>query len=41
MAVIRPFRHAIVYPMLMRDIENAWRARDTSTSPASSPSSQA
>jgi len=38
MALIRPFRHAIVYPMLMRDIENAWRARDTAAAPASSPS---
>jgi len=27
MAAIKPFRHLIVYPMLMRDIENAWRAR--------------
>jgi Protein of unknown function (DUF2867) len=25
MAAITPFRHLIVYPMLMRDIERAWR----------------
>jgi hypothetical protein len=27
MAAIRPFRHRIVYPPLMRDIERNWRAR--------------
>jgi len=27
MAAIRPFRHLIVYPQLMRQIERAWRAR--------------
>ena len=27
MAVIRPFRHLIVYPALMREIERAWRVR--------------
>jgi hypothetical protein len=27
MAAIRPFRHLIVYPPLMRDIERNWRAR--------------
>ena len=27
MAAIRPFRHRIVYPQLMRQIERAWRAR--------------
>ena len=26
MAAIKPFRHLIVYPMLMKDIEHAWRA---------------
>ena len=27
MAAILPFRRLIVYPALMRDIENDWRAR--------------
>jgi len=27
MAAIRPFRHLIVYPALMREIEREWRAR--------------
>jgi Protein of unknown function (DUF2867) len=27
MAAIRPFRHVIVYPQMMRQIERAWRAR--------------
>jgi hypothetical protein len=27
MALIRPFRHRIVYPALMRQIERAWTAR--------------
>ena len=27
MALIRPFRHLIVYPALMRQIERAWQAR--------------
>jgi Protein of unknown function (DUF2867) len=26
MAAIRPFRHLIVYPSMMRRIERAWRA---------------
>jgi Protein of unknown function (DUF2867) len=26
MAAIRPFRHLIVYPQMMRQIERAWRA---------------
>jgi uncharacterized protein DUF2867 len=26
MAAIRPFRHLIVYPPLMREIEREWRA---------------
>jgi hypothetical protein len=29
MAVIGPFRHLIVYPALMREIERAWEARPT------------
>jgi hypothetical protein len=27
MALIRPFRHRVVYPALMRQLERAWRAR--------------
>jgi hypothetical protein len=27
MALIRPFRHRVVYPALMRRIERAWNAR--------------
>jgi hypothetical protein len=27
MAAIRPFRHLLVYPVMMREIERAWRAR--------------
>jgi Protein of unknown function (DUF2867) len=27
MAAIRPFRHLIVYPPLLREIERNWRAR--------------
>ena len=30
MAVIRPFRHLIVYPALTRETERAWRAPDAS-----------
>ena len=26
MAAIAPFRHLVVYPALMRDIERSWRA---------------
>jgi hypothetical protein len=26
MAAIRPFRHLIVYPALMRQVERGWRA---------------
>ena len=26
MAAIRPFRHLIVYPALLRDIERGWQA---------------
>jgi hypothetical protein len=28
MAAIRPFRHLIVYPAMMREIGRAWRAGD-------------
>ena len=31
MAAIRPFRHLIVYPLMMRQIEREWRARDEPT----------
>ena len=31
MAAIRPFRHLIVYPPLMREIEREWRAISSST----------
>jgi Protein of unknown function (DUF2867) len=34
MAAIRPFRHLIVYPQLMRMIERAWRARAGDPTPA-------
>ena len=27
MAAIRPFRHLIVYPTMMREFEREWRAR--------------
>jgi hypothetical protein len=27
MAAIRPFRHLIVYPAMVRQIEREWRAR--------------
>jgi hypothetical protein len=27
MAAIKPFRHLLVYPMMLRDIEREWRAR--------------
>ena len=27
MAAIKPFRHLIVYPLMMRDLERRWRAR--------------
>jgi hypothetical protein len=32
MAAIRPFRHLIVYPPIMRQIERTWRAGDQATS---------
>jgi hypothetical protein len=31
MALIRPFRHRIVYPALMRQIERAWKSRPQSS----------
>jgi hypothetical protein len=34
MAEIRPFRHLIVYPQMMRQIERAWRARAAEPTPA-------
>jgi hypothetical protein len=34
MAAIRPFRHLIVYPPLMREIEREWRARVGERTPA-------
>jgi hypothetical protein len=27
MAAIKPFRHLLVYPMMLRDIEREWRAQ--------------
>ena len=27
MKAIEPFRHLIVYPLMMRDLEHRWRAR--------------
>jgi hypothetical protein len=34
MAAIRPFRHLLVYPALMREIERRWRARPDVRTPA-------
>ena len=34
MAAIRPFRHLIVYPSMMRQIERSWRARSGDPTPA-------
>jgi hypothetical protein len=34
MAAIRPFRHVIVYPAMMRQIERDWRARTGEPTPA-------
>jgi hypothetical protein len=33
MAAIRPFRHLLVYPAIMRDIEREWRAATPSPAP--------
>jgi Protein of unknown function (DUF2867) len=49
MAAIRPFRHLIVYPPLMRRIEQDWKAgrgdtdtpRSTATSPSTSEAASA
>lgn len=35
MAAIAPFRHAIVYPVMMRDIGRAWREQPRSAAPGS------
>jgi len=34
MAAIKPFRHLIVYPQMLRQIERAWRARAGDQTPA-------
>jgi Protein of unknown function (DUF2867) len=34
MAAIRPFRHLLVYPQMLRDIERQWQARASGTTPA-------
>jgi Protein of unknown function (DUF2867) len=34
MAAIRPFRHLIVYPPLLRQIGREWRARTADPTPA-------
>jgi hypothetical protein len=34
MAAIAPFRHVIVYPPMMRDVERVWRARADEPTPA-------
>jgi hypothetical protein len=34
MAAIRPFRHLIVYPALMQQIERGWRASAGDPTPA-------
>jgi Protein of unknown function (DUF2867) len=34
MAAIRPFRHLIVYPPLLRQIGREWRARSGDRTPA-------
>jgi hypothetical protein len=34
MAAIRPFRHLIVYPTMMREIERGWRALADDPTPA-------
>ena len=37
MALIGPFRHLVVYPALMREIERAWQARSRAVSSPPSP----
>jgi hypothetical protein len=39
MAAIKPFRHLVVYPALMRAIERDWQTNASPSSPASSPRS--
>jgi hypothetical protein len=34
MAAIRPFRHLIVYPPMLREIGREWRARSGDSTPA-------
>jgi hypothetical protein len=34
LAAIRPFRHLIVYPQMMRDVEREWRALRADSTPA-------
>jgi hypothetical protein len=34
MAAIKPFRHLIVYPKMLRQIESEWRTRDDAPAPA-------
>ena len=34
MAAIRPFRHLIVYPAMLREVERQWRARAGEPTPA-------
>jgi len=34
MALIRPFRHLIVYPPMLRQIEREWQARAGDRTPA-------
>ena len=34
MAAIRPFRHLVVYPHMIRKIEREWRARAADRTPA-------
>lgn len=38
MALIKPFRHWVVYPALMRQIERAWNTRDARVPASRSPS---
>jgi hypothetical protein len=37
MAAIRPFRHAVVYPQIMRQIERNWQASTRSATPLGAP----
>jgi hypothetical protein len=34
MAAISPFRHLVVYPLMMQTIEQRWRARASELEPA-------